>query len=195
MLLLLGSVAGGAQRVRAQAPAAAVGLGFGIDTTIAEVHDIVALTRAYLARPDSTARTRGLWSSSTALDAGIGDLATDAYQGFNATILAVIPAVIGDSVYRVEILHATSSKTGTPVSALAVQRLYAVRAPGSPYGWQLSGALSRLTRAWPTRRAGRITFHYAPGQTQSPIKAAVAARFVDSVAKAFDVAPPSHIDA
>ncbi|HEV2644159.1 MAG TPA: hypothetical protein VGT98_15710, partial [Candidatus Elarobacter sp.] len=133
---------------RAQAPAAAVGIGFGVDTTITVVHDIVALTRAYLAQPDSTARARGLWSTSTRLDAQFGDIATSAYLGFNATILAVTPADPGDSVYTVKILHTSNSRSGKPVSALALQRLFAVPAPGSPFGWQLAGALPRLTRGW-----------------------------------------------
>ena len=62
-------------RVKAQVPAKAIGIGFGIDTTIADVHSIVALTSAYLAKPDSSARARGLWSMGTTLDAGFGDIA------------------------------------------------------------------------------------------------------------------------
>lgn len=181
--------------LHAQAPAAAVGLGFGVDTTVTVVHQIVDLTRAYLAHPDSTARARGLWSASTPLDARVGDVAANAYQGFKATIVAVTPAFPGDSVYVVKILHATSSTTGKPVSALALQRLFAVPAPSAPFGWQLADALPRLTRHWPTQTVGRITFHYAPGQVQSATKAARAARFVDSVATLFAVAPPPHIDA
>lgn len=181
--------------IGAQAPAPAVGLGFGIDTTIAEVHDIVALTRAYLANPDSTARRRGLWSVGTKLDARFGDLVTNAYQGFNVTILAVTPAFPGDSVYAVKLLHANSPKTGEPVSALALERLFAVRASGSPFGWQLAGALPRLTRDWARRNAGRITFWYAPGQIQSPSKARETATFVDSVGRLFSVRLPEHIDA
>jgi hypothetical protein len=182
-------------RVEAQVPAKAIGIGFGVDTTIADVHSIVALTSAYLAKPDSSARARGLWSMGTKLDAGFGDIALTAYQGFNATIVAVTPAFPGDSVYAVKILHATSSTSGKPVSALALQRLFAVRAPGSPFGWQLANALPRVTRDWQKRNVGRITFWYAPGQKESPSKATETARFVDSVAKLFAVTPPAHIDA
>lgn len=182
-------------RAVAQVPAKAIGIGFGVDTTIAEVRNIVALTSAYLARPDSSARARGLWSMGTKLDARFGDIALNAYQGFNATIVAVTPAFPGDSVYAVKILHATSSTSGKPVSALALQRLFAVRAPGSPFGWQLANALPRVTRGWRRRDAGRITFWYAPGQKESPAKATETAQFVDSVAKLFAVMPPAHIDA
>ena len=118
-----------------------------------------------------------------------------AYQGFNATIVAVTPAFPGDSVYAVKILHATNSTSGKPVSALALQRLSAVRAPGSPFGWQLANALPRVTRDWRRRDVGRITFWYAPGQKESFSKATETAQFVESVAKLFAVTPPAHIDA
>jgi hypothetical protein len=52
-----------------------------------------------------------------------------------------------------------------------------------------------MTRGWVRKDFGRITCWYAPGVTPSPIKAKRAADFVDSVAKLFDVHPPSHLDA
>lgn len=57
-----------------------------------------------------------------------------------------------------------------------------------------SNPLSRLTRDWLTRTAGRVTFHYAPGQNPDPERAARTARFVDSVAALFAVEPPARID-
>lgn len=178
----------------AQAPAPNVSLGFGVDTTITEVRDIVRLTRAYLARPDSSARSRGLWSMPSALDKRVGDPAISAYQGFPATIVGVTGTGSGDSVFVVKVLHATADSSGTRISPLALQRFYAIRAPKSPYGWQLASPLSRLTRDWPRRDYGRVTFWYAPGQRQSPEKARLASPFVDSVAKLFSVAPPRHLD-
>ena len=179
----------------AQTPAPSVSTSFGVDTTITEVRDIVRLTRAYLANPDSSARSRGLWSKRSAFDARYGDLAAEVYQGFPATILGVTGTGPGDSVFVVKVIHASADSTGKRITPLAMQRFYAVRAPGSTYGWQLSSPLPRLTRHWARRDAGRITFWYAPGQRPSPQRAQQASQFVDSVARLFAVPPPSHLDA
>ena len=178
----------------AQTPPPSVTTSFGVDTTITEVRDIVRLTRAYLAQPDASARSRGLWSHSPA-DTRYGDLAMEAYAGFPATIIGVTGAVPGDSVFAVKIIHGSADSGGTHLKPITLQRLYAVRAPGSPYGWQLSSPLPRLTRPWAHRDFGRITYWYAPGITPSPKKGLQASRFVDSVAKLFSVNPPSHLDA
>lgn len=179
----------GSQVAVSQTPAPSVSIGFGIDTSIVEVRDIVRLTRAYLGRPDSSARSLGLWSSRSAFDVRYGDLAREAYQGFPATIIGVSGRGTGDSVFVVKILHATASSTGNDIRPLAIQRLYATRASGSPYGWQFSSPLPRLTMNWARLDAGRMTFWYAPGQRQSRVKAQRASQFVDSVAHLFGVAP------
>ena len=178
----------------AQTPPPSVTVSFGVDTTITEVRDIVRLTRAYLAQPDTSARSRGLWSKSPD-DIRYGDLAMEAYGGFPATIIGVTGAAPGDSVFVVKIIHGSADSTGTHLQPIDLQRLYAVRAPGSPYGWQFSSPLPRLTRTWAHRDFGRITYWYAPGITPSPTKGLRASRFVDSVAKLFSVEPPSHLDA
>lgn len=179
----------------AQTPAPSVMVSFGVDTAAADVGDIVRLVRAYLAQPDTSALTRGLWSTADVLDRRVGDLHRSfAYQGFPATVVGVMSAGPGDSVYIVKVLHARADSTGRQVMPLALQRLYTVRAPDAEYGWQLSNALPRLTRGWPSRRVGRITFHYAPGQSPDPGRALRAARFVDSVATLFDVPPPERLD-
>lgn len=179
----------------AQTPAPSVSLSFGVDTTITVVRDIVRLTQAYLEHPDSLARAHGLWSTKSAFDARYGDLALEAYQGFPATILGITGTGFGDSLFVVKVIHANADSVGKQINPLALQRFYAVRAPGSPYGWQLSSPLPRITRGWARRNAGRITFWYAPGQRQSPQKAQRAAQFVDSVARLFHVTPPKHLDA
>ncbi len=182
--------------LQAQEPAPAVGLGFGVDTTAPDVGPIVRLVRAYLARPDSTAVARGLWTSAAASDRLARDLAARyAYQGFPATVAGIVATGPGDSVYVVKLLHARAERAGGTIAPLAMQRLYAVRAPNAPYGWQLAGALPRLTRDWPTYAAGRITFHYGPGQRPDVERAARAARFVDSVAALLAAAPPAQLDA
>jgi hypothetical protein len=177
-----------------QTPAPSVSLGFGVDTSIAEVREIVRLTRAYLTRPDSAARSTGLWSTQAPLDPRTSDLAIRAYQGFPATIVGVTGTGLGDSVFIVKVLHATADSTGRTISPLALQRFYAVRAIGAPFGWQLASPLPRLTRGWARRDVGRVTFWYEPGQQQYPTKAQQAALFVDSVARLFDVSPPKHLD-
>ena len=63
---------------QAQVAPAAVSVSFGIDTTIVDVGNIVRLVRAYLAKPDSSARSRGLWSTATDFDRRVGDLTTEA---------------------------------------------------------------------------------------------------------------------
>jgi hypothetical protein len=177
----------------AQAPVPRVSLGIGVDTTVADVGVLVGLVRDYLARPDSTARGRGLWSEADPLDRRLGDVAGFyAYQGLPATIAGIV-ASGGDSLYVVQLLHAYADSAGN-VSPIAMQRLYAIRAPGSPYGWRLGGALPRHARNWPTRTHGRITFHYAPGRTPDDKHATHAARFVDSVATLFGTAAPERIE-
>ena len=178
----------------AQTPAPSVTTSFGVDTSIKEVREIVNLTRAYLAQPDFTARSRGFWSSAPN-DARYGDLGMEAYQGAPATIIGITGMGTGDSVFVVKIIHGSADSTGTRLQPLALQRLYAVRAPASAYGWQFSSTLPRLTRGWTHRDFGRITYWYAPGITPSQAKGQQASRFVDSVAKLFSVKAPAHLDA
>lgn len=178
----------------AQGPPPTVTVSFGIDTTITEVGAIVRLVRAYLAKPDSSARSRGLWSTVTDFDRRVGDLTTEAYQGFPATIISLASDGPGDSVYVVRILYASADSTGQRISPLALQRLYALRDSGALFGFKLAGALPRLTRDWEQRTKGRLTFWYAPGQHPNPAKIAHASSFVDSVATLFQVPPPNHLD-
>ncbi len=180
--------------VAAQVPSPYVSAGFGVDTTIADVRNVVSLVRAYLARPDSSARSRGLWSTATDFDRTVGDVtAGRANQGFPATVVGVIPAMLGDSVYVVRILYARADSAGR-VAPLALQRLYAVRESGTPYGFRLSGAFPRMRTNWQQRAKGPITFWYVPGQSPNPVRIERAARFVDSVAKLFTVPVPRHLD-
>lgn len=179
----------------AQAPVPSVTVSFGVDTAVVDVGPIVRLVRAYLARPDTSAGSRALWASSNEWDRRHGDLhRQNTYQGFPASIIGVMSAGPGDSLYLVKVLYATADSATRAVTPLALQRLYAVRAPGTEYGWQLSNALPRLTRDWVTRTEGRIRFYYAPGQPENPQRRLRAARFVDSVARLFGVAPPERLD-
>jgi hypothetical protein len=179
---------------QAQMAPAAVSVSFGIDTTIADVGNIVRLVRAYLAKPDSSARSRGLWSTATDFDRRFGDLTAEAYQGFPATIVSVASDGPGDSVYVVRVLYASTDSTRQIISPLALQRLFAVREPGAPFSFRLSGALPRLTHEWEQRTSGHVTFWYAPGQKPNPARISHASAFVDSVATLFQVPPPKHLD-
>lgn len=177
----------------AQAAPPSVSVSFGIDTTITDVGNVVRLLRAYLATPDSSARSRGLWSTATDFDRRAGDLTAEAYQGFPATVISLASDGPGDSVYVVRVLYASADRSGH-ISPLALQRLYAVRESGAQFGFRLAGALPRLTRGWEQRTNGRVTFWYAPGQHPNPAKISHASSFVDSVTIRLQVPPPNHLD-
>ena len=181
---------------RAQEPSPTVSVSWGIDTTATDNRAIVALVRAYLAKPDSSARSRGLWSTATEFDRRVGDLTMPmgAYQGFPATIVGITSDGPGDSVYTVKVLHAEADSTRTRISPLALQRLYAVREPGARFGFKLAGTLPRLTSHWEQRSKGRMTFWYAPGQRPNNDRISRSTRFVDSVATLFEVQAPPHLD-
>jgi hypothetical protein len=193
--LVLLAALGVGHPVAAQSPAPSVGLSFGVDTTLPVVRDITRLVRAYLARPDSSAHTRGLWRVRTRAEARLGDPAQQAYQGFPATIVGVSGVGQDESLYVVKVLHASADSGGTLVRPLALQRFDVVRAPSAPFGWQLASPLPRLTRAWAHATYGRVTFWYAPGIRPDPPRARRAATFVDSLARLFAVAAPAHLDA
>ncbi|HWL40414.1 MAG TPA: hypothetical protein VNO75_09265 [Gemmatimonadaceae bacterium] len=169
-------------------------LSWGIDTTVTDIRNIVSLVRAYLAKPDSSARSRGLWSTSTDFDRRVGDLTVNAYQGFPATIVGITPDASGDGAYVVKILHASADSTRRRITPLALQRLYAVREAGGPFSFKLASALPRLTSHWERRSQGRLRFIYAPGQHPNPERIDRAAAFVDSVTKLFRVPAPTHLD-
>lgn len=103
-------------------PPSSVNIGFGIDTTVTDVGNIVALTRAYLAHPDSSAPNRGLWSTKSEFDRRLGDITIQAYQGFPATIVSIVSNEVNDSVYVVKILYANSGNERKGVMPLALQR-------------------------------------------------------------------------
>lgn len=184
----------GAGQARGQTPPPTVSASFGVDTSATDIGNIVRLVRAYLANPDSSAKGRGLWSTATDFDRRVGDLTMEAYQGFPATVIYVAPDGPGDSVFVVRMLYATADSTGRNVSPLAMQRLYAVRESGAPFGFKLSGALPRLTGWWEHHTEGRVTFWYAPGQHPNAARIAHTSSFVDSVATLFQVPAPKHLD-
>jgi len=179
----------------AQAPPSSVGVSSVVDTSLADVRDIVRLVRAYLARLRNPAGASDLWSATDSLDRRFGDLGRFfAYYGYPATIAGVMSTGSGDTSYVVKVLHGGAAAAQRGIEPWALQRLHAIRAPGAPYGWQLSAPLIRITRDWPARTAGRITFRYAPGQRADPARVNLAAHFVDSLVTLFAVEPPERID-
>lgn len=99
----------------------------------------------------------------------------------------------GDSVYVVKILYARAD-SAAGIAPLALQRLYAIREAGAPFGFKLAAAFPRVTKDWDRRVKGPLTFIYAPGQQPNSRRSDSAARFVDSVARLFDVPLPEHLD-
>ncbi|MFL5481872.1 MAG: hypothetical protein ACJ8AK_06750 [Gemmatimonadaceae bacterium] len=193
LIAIIVSVFALAGSVNAQTPSPSVSTGFGVDTTITDVRNIVSLVRAYLAKPDTTARSRGLWTTSTEFDRRVGDATLfQAYEGFPATVVGVL-STPDEGVYVVRMLYARADSTGA-AAPLALQRLYAIRDPSARFGFKLASALPRVTRHWQQRSAGPITFVYAPGQSPNQARIDSVARFVDSVARMFGVPQPPHLD-
>jgi hypothetical protein len=184
----------GARQAPAQTAPTTVSVSFGVDTSATDIGNIVRLVRAYLANPDSSAKSRGLWSSATDFDRRVGDLTVEAYQGFPATVISVASDGPGDSVFVIRMLYARADGGGANISPLAMQRFYAVRESGAPFGFKLSGALPRLTGWWDHRTKGRVTFWYAPGQHPNAARISHTSSFVDSVAILFQVPAPKHLD-
>src|SRR4051812_23584624 len=85
-----------AKSICAQEPSPSISAGFGVDTEITDVRNVFSLVRSYVAKPDSSARSRGLWSTASDFDRTVGDLTGYlVYVGFPATVVGIIPATPG----------------------------------------------------------------------------------------------------
>lgn len=196
VLTIVAALAADSRTTRAQVPPSSIQISGVVDTSLADVRDIVRVVRAYLnhLREDSS-DVSGLWSTTDSLDRRFGDLARFfAYYGYPATVVGVLSTGPADDAYVVKVLHANVDTTSREVEPWALQRLYAIRASESPYKWKLSAPLIRSMKHWTARQVGRINFHYAPGQAVDSVRAIAAANFVDSVAALFAVRPPEHLD-
>ncbi|MGH7460872.1 MAG: hypothetical protein ACREMA_07570 [Longimicrobiales bacterium] len=188
-------MASGAPSLHGQRPASRVDVGPGIDTTLADVRQIVRLTREYLLHTDTSAWSRGLWSTAHPFDRRWADMTGPlAHFGFPATILGIFSGAPGDSVYSVRILHSRLDTSGGSELLGAVQRVYAMKASHTRHGWQLSNPFARESTHWIRRTHGRITFHYAPAQEPQPARMERATQFVDSIARLFAVPSPERLD-
>jgi hypothetical protein len=110
-------------------------------------------------------------------------------RAVRTTVLDVTPAEADSSAWQVRTLFAAVGRDSA-VRALGVVRTRVAREGGR---WVLASPLAAATRGWRRERVGRIAYVSAPGRAFDRARAARAARFVDSLALAFGVAPPDSI--
>ena len=166
-------------------------LGFGVDTSKAPEDEIMRLWRGYLAdHPESTHPSR-FWSTvEQATFADFDILRTFVFQGFpQYTVVQLSPAQGVDSTYVLRTL-VSSVDSARDVRPLALFRVYAVRENGR---WVLANALPRETRTWHRELLGRVAFVFPPQHAFDRVAARSTAKFVDSLAKAFQLPPPKEI--
>jgi hypothetical protein len=206
LLLQFLLVAGTANDAAAQALPQPILPGWDLDTTGANpgsfegtaVREVWSLWRDYL-----TARMRGeerpdSWlSSERSLWPEFDLTAFQAYQSFARTAVTVLsirpttPTTKDTLVIRTLFARtAVDSLTrNAAVRPVALTRVYAVR---TPLGWRLSNALANVTSSWTRTQEGAVTFVYSPSVRPDVMRRRAAARFVDSLAAAFQVTTPRN---
>ena len=168
-----------------------VAVGFGVDTLGAS-HEIFVLWRSYLSSGPTCSQPSPLWASGERAQWPVVDLLCGyVYQGFSRfTVVHLAPAVGLDSTYVIRTLVAKVSDSGRDVQPLALYRVYATRERGR---WVLANALPRLTSEWSHETIGRIRFVFPKTHRFVRARAAATSAFVDSLAAAFEMAPPPTI--
>lgn len=163
-----------------------IALGFGVDTARSPNREIFALYQHYLIHRLDGIQPNPDWSPSEQRRWPVFDLLSGyVYQGFpHVTVVQLAPAVGLDSTYLIRFLISSVDDSTHDVRPLALYRVYAVRESGQ---WVLANALPRLTRDWQRETLGRVTFFYPPTHRFARSRAAATARFVDSLARAFDL--------
>ena len=170
-----------------------VSVGFGVDTSNADVAAIVRTVNAYFRIRGAGHSRTPLWSADEQKQLHDYDLTADfVFQGFPATIASVTTTEARSSEYVVRTLFAHADSNGKNIRPVAMQRLYASRAPDGT--WVLGGALQRLTAGWLTRDVKFITYHMPGSWRFDEQKADRAVHFIDSTAHALQVPRPEHID-
>jgi hypothetical protein len=194
-IIVLAWVAGAVPAVHAQIPTSGeqVAVGFGVDTARSPNREILALYQDYLSHRLDTIRPSPYWSRAEQQRWPIFDLLGGyIYQGFSHfTVVHLAPAVGLDSTYLIRTLVSSVDDSTHDVRPLALYRVYAIREEGR---WVLANALPRLTRTWSHETIQRVTFIYPQAHSFARARAAASAAFVDSLARAFELAPPSHVD-
>src|SRR5207245_11584852 len=160
--------------------------GWGVDTWHSPEREIVRLWQGYLAdRPDSS-HPSAYWSAVEQAEFPEYDLLRGyVHQGYPAwTVVQLAPSPGMDSTYLIRTLVARAYDSTSVVKPLALFRVYAVREQGR---WMLANALPRLTKDWKRATIGPVTFVYPGSHRFDRSPAEGPARFVDSIAAAFDV--------
>jgi hypothetical protein len=167
-------------------PAVQVTAGFGVATARAPNREILAVFQHYLTHRLDTIRPSPDWSSSEQRRWPVFDLVSGyVYQGFShVTVVQLAPAVGLDSTYLIRVLISSVDDSTRDVRPLALYRVYAVHESGR---WVLANALPRMTRDWRRETIGNVQFFYPPTHRFARSRAAATARFVDSLARAFDL--------
>lgn len=198
------SVAG---RIDAQRGAPAIVAGYELDTTFAMMPNadttslkaVWSLWRDYLAARIGGHERPDLWHEGERAKWPEYDLtAFQAFQSFvraSVTVLSIRPPHPGtrDTLLIRTLISrlATDSLRGSEaVRPIALTRVYAVRTPA---GWRLSNAFDHFTSGWRRVRHGSITFLYSPDSHADPTRGKSAARFVDSLARVFQLPPPRDL--
>jgi hypothetical protein len=189
-VLLLASAAAAAARAQTPASPIRVALGFGVDTAGSPEREVFALYRHYLTHRQDTIRPHPDWSAKEQQQWPAFDLlGSYIYQGFSDfTVVQLAPAAGLDSAFLLRTLISSVDDSTGAVRPLALYRVYAVREAGR---WVLANALPRMTRGWRHDTIDPVTFVYPPTRAFDRSRAASAARFVDSLARAFELPVPA----
>lgn len=99
------------------------------------------------------------------------------------------PALEGQ--YRVVTAFHSDDENNSMRSRVIRMTVFAVR---SGNGWVFGNALPRLTRSWHRDTVGAITYIREPGYPYDRKRAQSALAFIDSLASAFQVPRPDHLD-
>jgi hypothetical protein len=164
------------------------------------VRAVLAPWRAYLEdRPDSL-HPSPHWSAAEqrALRPGAEYDLTRAFafqdrewaRRTRVTVLDVRPATADSAAWEIRTLLATVGRDSA-VRTTGIVRTRVVREDGR---WVLASPFLAAARGWHRTRVGRIAYVVAPGRAFDRGRATRAARFVDSLAAAFDVVAPDSID-
>lgn len=109
-------------------------------------------------------------------------------------VLSVTPvSARADTAYQI-VTQFWPKGTTTRDSTTAPELTMTVYARRDGDRWMLANALPYKTASWRRETRGRVTFRIAPTLQFSDARATRAAAFVDSLATAFNVAPPPRLD-
>jgi hypothetical protein len=164
-----------------------------VDTARAPNREIFSLYQAYVAHRSDTSLPNPYWSAVEQQRWRVFDLVGGyVYQGFSHfTIVHLAPAVGLDSTFLIRVLVSAVDDSTRGVRPLALFRVYATREAGH---WVVANALPRLTRGWRHETIGHVTFIYPATRRFARRRAELSAGFVDSLARAFQLPPPTAVE-